>query len=112
MAVSGNDPGGVSWEERRKGLPPLRPEGPDQAIWMERYTSQRQTYNLPEVSWSSTNAGLAADYAQDRLTGSWGLEKMNLPDALDFGPARIGLGLARYRSPCRTGSASSGCWTR
>ena len=65
MAEPGYDPGGVSWEERRKGLPPERAEGPDQAIWVERYTSQRQTYNLPEVSWASTNTGLAADSAQD-----------------------------------------------
>lgn len=65
MAVYEDDPGGVSWEERRKGLPPEVPKGPDWAIWTERYASQRQTYNLPEASWESTNTGIAADYAQD-----------------------------------------------
>ncbi|CCF84369.1 hypothetical protein [Nitrolancea hollandica] len=82
MAASENDPGGVSWEERRKGLPPERPKGPDWAIWAERYVSQRQTYNLPEVSWVSTNTGLAADYAQDLVARRLASGEGDLPDAL------------------------------
>ncbi len=89
MVASENDPGGVSWEERRKGLPPERPKGPDWAIWAERYASERQTYNLPGVSWVSTNTGIAADYAQDLVARQLGSGEADRPDALppDSAPA-------------------------
>jgi hypothetical protein len=46
--------GGVSWEERRKGLPPEEVENLDEALYAERFASEQQTVNDPNPAWRPT----------------------------------------------------------
>ena len=41
----------VSWEEKRKGLEPQKPEGPDARFYDERFTSERQRIDQASSGW-------------------------------------------------------------
>ena len=56
--------GGVSWEERRKGLPPEVVENPDEALYAERFASEQQEVNELNPAWKPI-AGSPANAAPD-----------------------------------------------
>lgn len=47
--------GGVSWEERRKGLPPEEAENLDEALYAERFASEHQRVDDPNPAWEPAN---------------------------------------------------------
>ena len=41
----------VSWEEKRKGMGPETPEGPDEEFYNERFASERQRVDRASSQW-------------------------------------------------------------
>lgn len=57
--------GGVSWEERRKGLPPEEVENPEEQLYAERFASEEQKFNQPGPEWKPVEESRPAQIAPD-----------------------------------------------
>ena len=58
--------GGVSWEERRKGLPPEVVTTPDERLYAERFASEWQEVDRPSPAWEP-----APEQAPSVLAPDW-----------------------------------------
>ncbi|HET7036359.1 MAG TPA: hypothetical protein VFI42_11820 [Thermomicrobiaceae bacterium] len=58
--------GGVSGEERRKGLPPEVVGTPDERLYAERFASERQEIDRPSPAWEP-----APRHAPDDMAPNW-----------------------------------------
>ncbi len=65
--------GGVTWEERRKGLPPQQPRNPDEWIWNDRFTSEMEAIGLPNPAWRDAKGDVPGE------------ESLPLPEGWDTG---------------------------